>query len=134
MVKPGLSASPACAATRASPNAPSRAKAAARWKCSASRLEHEAPPGEVVISYETYAHVQDEVHCEEHGNIRVRGIAYPVTTYRVVDLKINLAAGDVAIRTQLPNLRLELKPHLMSADERGQAIAALRQAIERLSN
>ncbi|MFY9952634.1 PAS-domain containing protein [Bradyrhizobium sp.] len=100
----------------------------------ASRLEHEAPPGEVVISYETYAHVQDEVHCEEHGNIRVRGIAYPVTTYRVVDLKTNLAAGDVAIRTRLPNLSLELKPHLMSADERDQAIAALRQAIERLSN
>jgi class 3 adenylate cyclase len=59
----------------------------------ASRLEHEAPPGDVVISYETYAHVQDEIHCEEHGNIRVRGIAYPITTYRVVDLKTNLAAG-----------------------------------------
>ena len=78
--------------------------------------------------------MQDEIHCEEHGNLRVRGIAYPVTTYRVVDLKTNLAASGVAIRTQLPNLRLELKPHLMSADERDQAIAALRQAIERLSN
>ena len=91
-------------------------------------------PGDVVISYETYAHVQNEIHCEEHGNIRVRGIAYPVTTYRVVDLKTNFAAADVAIRAQLPHLRLELEPHLMSADERDQAIAALRQAIERLSN
>ena len=100
----------------------------------ASRLEHEAPPGEVVISYETHAHVQDEIHCEEHGNIHVRGIAYPVTTYRVIDLKANLAAGDVAIRTQLPHLRLELEPHLMSADERGQAAAALRQALDRVSN
>ena len=70
----------------------------------ASRLEHEAPPGDVVISYETYAHVQDEIHCEEHGAIQVRGIAYPVTSYRVVDLKANLAAGEVAIRTQLPHL------------------------------
>lgn len=100
----------------------------------ASRLEHEAPPGEVVISYETYAHVQDEIHCEEHGALRVRGIAYPVTSYRVVDLKTNLAAGDVAIRTQLPHLRLELEPHLMSMDERSQAAAALRQALERVSN
>ena len=87
-----------------------------------------------MISYETYAHVQDEIHCEEHGAIQVRGIAYPVTTYRVVDLKANLAAGDVAIRAQLPHLRLELEPHLMSADERGQAVAALRQALDRLSN
>jgi Adenylate and Guanylate cyclase catalytic domain len=99
----------------------------------ASRLEHEAPPGEVVISYETHAHVQDEIHCEEHGNIRVRGIAYPVTTYRVVDLKTNLAAGDVAIRAQHPHLRLELEPHLMSTDERDQAAIVLREALDRLS-
>ena len=100
----------------------------------ASRLEHEAPAGEVVISYETYAHVRDEIHCEEHGAIQVRGIAYPVTSYRVIDLKANLAAGDVAIRTQLPHLRLELEPHKMSADERGQAAAALRQALDRVSS
>jgi PAS domain S-box-containing protein len=100
----------------------------------ASRLEHEAPPGDVVISYETYAHVQNEVHCEEHGNLRVRGIAYPVTTYRVVDLKANLAAGDVAIRAQHPHLRLELEPHLMSPDERDQAAIVLREALDRLSS
>ena len=100
----------------------------------ASRLEHEAPPGDVVISYETYAHVQNEVHCEEHGNLRVRGIAYPVTTYRVVDLRANLAAGDVAIRAQHPHLRLELEPHLMSADERVKAAIVLREALERLSS
>ncbi len=99
----------------------------------ASRLEHEAPPGEVVISYETYAQVRDEIQCEEHGNLRVRGIAYPVTTYRVVDLKTNLAVGDVAIRTQLPHLRLEVEPHLMSAEERDQAATALRLALDRLS-
>jgi PAS domain S-box-containing protein len=100
----------------------------------ASRLEHEAPPGEVVISYETYAHVQDEIHCEQHGALQVRGIAYPVTSYRVVDLKSNLAAGDVAIRAQLPHLRLELEPHLMSADERDQAATTLRRALDRLSS
>jgi len=100
----------------------------------ASRLEHEAPPGEVVISYETYAHVQDEIQCEEHGAIQVRGIAYPVTCYRVIDLKSNLAAGDIAMRTHLPHLRLDLEPHLMSPDERKQALGALREAVNRLSN
>ena len=100
----------------------------------ASRLEHEAPPGEVVISYETYAHVKDDIHCEEHGNIRVRGIAYPVTTYRVIDLKANLALADAAIRAQLPHLRLEFEPHLMSAEERDRAAATLRQALDRLSS
>jgi class 3 adenylate cyclase len=36
----------------------------------ASRLEHEAPPGGILISYETYALVKEEVRCEEMGRIR----------------------------------------------------------------
>ena len=59
----------------------------------ASRLENEASPGSVLISYETFAHVKDEIDCEEQGQISVRGIAYPVTTYRVVDLKENIASA-----------------------------------------
>ena len=93
----------------------------------ASRLEHEAPPGSVLISYETYAHVRDEIHCEEHGSIRVRGIAYPISAYRVVDLK-----NEPDIQSQLPHLKLELDPRLMSDDERAQAEATLRQALDRL--
>ena len=48
----------------------------------ASRLEHEAPPGGVLISFETYAHVKDVVACEARGNVQVKGIAEPVATYR----------------------------------------------------
>src|SRR5688572_9484210 len=58
----------------------------------ASRLEHEAQPGEVLISYETFAHVDDEIECEERGQIRVRGLAYPVVTYRVAGVKEDAAA------------------------------------------
>jgi len=97
----------------------------------ASRLEHEAPAGSILISYETHAHVRDEIHCEEHGNIRVKGIAYPVTTYLVMDLKSNLPAPE-PIQTQLPHLKLELESHLMSDDDRAQAEATLRQALDRL--
>jgi adenylate cyclase len=52
----------------------------------------------------------------------------------MIDLKSNLAAGDIAVRTHLPHLRLDLEPHLMSPDEREQALAALRKAVDRLSN
>ena len=51
----------------------------------ASRLEHEASPGGVLISFETYAHVKDEVLCEERGRVRVKGILEPVATYSVSD-------------------------------------------------
>jgi class 3 adenylate cyclase len=37
----------------------------------------------VLISYETHAHVKDEIYCEEHGPIRVKGIACPIAPYGV---------------------------------------------------
>jgi class 3 adenylate cyclase len=100
----------------------------------ASRLEHEAPAGGVLISYETYAHVKDEIHCEERGEIRVKGLAYPVATYAVVDLKSRLAVSRSAICTELPHLKIEVRPELMMAHERDQAVAALREAANQLAN
>jgi len=100
----------------------------------AARLEHEAPPGEVLISYETFAHVRDEIQCEERGQIHVRGLAYPVATYSVVGLKPESTAAAGVVHADLPHLRLEIEPERMSADERRQAATALRRALEVLGN
>jgi PAS domain S-box-containing protein len=100
----------------------------------ASRLEHEAQPGGVLISYETFAHVRDEIHCEAKGHIRVKGIAYAVATYNVVALKTDLAMTCGPVRADLPHLRLEVESELMSADERDQAAAALRHALAILTH
>jgi PAS domain S-box-containing protein len=99
----------------------------------ASRLEHEAPPGGILISYETFAHVRDEILCEERGHISVKGIAYPVTTYRAIDLKSNLTDSRRATRAETPHLQLEMRPELMSPAEREQAAVALHDALERLA-
>jgi len=100
----------------------------------ASRLEHEALPGSVLISYETFAHVKDEIQCEERGQIHVRGIAYPVGTYAVVPLEADPRPGGSHVHTELPHLKLEADPDLMSAEERDQAAAALRQALHRFGH
>ena len=86
----------------------------------------------MLISYETFAQVKDTIHCEELGHVRVKGIAYPIATYRVVDLKANLAETSRAVRTELPHLRLEAEPALMSAEERGAAAKTLREFADRL--
>ena len=96
----------------------------------ASRLEHEATPGGILISYETYAHIKDEVRCEEMGRIKVRGIGHPVATYRVVDLYA--VEETERIRSELPHLKLDADPELMSAEERQQAAALLQDALQRL--
>jgi PAS domain S-box-containing protein len=100
----------------------------------ASRIEHEAPPGNVLISYETFAHVKDAIQCEERGQIRVRGLAYPVDTYAVVALKVDPRSEGGRIHAQLQHFRLEADPELMSAEERDQVAAALRQALHRFGH
>ena len=89
----------------------------------ASRLEHEAPPGRVLISFETYAHVKDDVHCEERGHVQVKGILQPVATYAVLGLRKDAKQASTA------HLRLELDPDRMSDDERKAAADALRRAL-----
>jgi class 3 adenylate cyclase/HAMP domain-containing protein len=99
----------------------------------ASRLEAAAIPGEILISYETYANVRHRIHCEERGQISIKGIAYPVATYQVVDTYENLRTERVFIHEERPNLRLDLDLDAMSADDRGHAAAVLRDALNRLS-
>ena len=89
----------------------------------ASRLEHEAPPGGVLISFETYAHVKDDVRCEERGHVQVKGIAQPVATYAVVGLKQDAERAGTA------HLRLEVDADRMSDDERKSAADMLRRAL-----
>ena len=52
----------------------------------ASRLETQCEPEQILISYETYAHVSDAVDCVEAGEISVKGLAYPVLAYQVKGL------------------------------------------------
>jgi PAS domain S-box-containing protein len=94
----------------------------------ASRLEHEAPPEGVLISYETFAQVKDEIECEERGHIRVKGIAYPVATYAAVALKSNVPTSG-KLRADMPHFQLDIEPEAMSGDEREKAAAALRRAL-----
>ena len=92
----------------------------------ASRLEHEAPPGGVLISFETYAHVKGDLLCEERGHVQVKGIAQPVVTYLIVGLKPD------AEQAGTEHLRLELDADRMSDNERRAAAATLRRALESL--
>lgn len=56
----------------------------------ASRLESNASTDQILITHETYALIKDEIFCEKKDTIYVKGIAYPIHTYEVVDFYENL--------------------------------------------
>ena len=98
----------------------------------AARLEKACPPGEILISYETYAHVKDVVECHLVGQIEAKGFSEPVSTHRVIDLYENLADGMQPIRADLTHVRLDIDVGAMTLEERQEAVTVLRDAIERL--
>jgi hypothetical protein len=57
-----------------------------------------------------------------------------VATYGVVDLKVNLGTSPPPLRAELAHLRVEAQPELMSADEREEAVAALRKIADQLAH
>lgn len=98
----------------------------------ASRLEHQSPVGSILTSYETYALIKDEVHCEGRGPMRLKGFVHSIQTYEVIDLIENLGANHRPLRSELPHLRLEFDPGHMSAEEQREASSLLREALARL--
>ena len=95
----------------------------------ASRLEEEAPAGGVLLSFETYAHVRDEISCEEREKIRVKGIAYPIATYLAVAPVEDCHTTEQTVHANMSHFRLDIEPGSMSPDERRQAATALRDAL-----
>jgi hypothetical protein len=98
----------------------------------ASRLEASAEPGEIRITYETYAHVKDEIYCEYGGDIKMRGIAYPIGVYRVIDTYEALGRTRDRIYEEQANLKLRINLDAMSSEETVRAAATLRDALRRL--
>lgn len=99
----------------------------------ACRLEQMAAAGEILISYETYAHVKDQVCCEERGHINVKGMSHPVATYQVMDTYDNLGKGRDLIHEDYNTLKLDIDVEAMSTKERSDAVTVLQRAVDRLS-
>ena len=92
-----------------------------------------AQPGEILISYETYALIKDEICCEERDHINVKGISRPIAIYQVIDAYDNLGKGHDLIHEDHGNLKLDIDLGTMSAEERSHALIILQRTMDRLS-
>jgi adenylate cyclase len=98
----------------------------------ASRLESNATPGQILISYETYTLVRDEISCEGRGQIQVKGIAAPVETFQVIDTFENLDRERGLILEDQPHFKLRIDVDEMSAAERSRTAKSLNNILGKL--
>ncbi len=98
----------------------------------ASRLETAAEPDSILVSGETYALIKDTILAEPAGEIKVKGIAHPISTYRVAGCRGEAAL--TAIEERRPGFRLLLDPGELTAEDIAPARDTLRQALRALES
>lgn len=99
----------------------------------AARLEQGADPDDIILSYETWVHVRDEIICEEVSSIQVKGVAHPVTLFRALDLKSAEERAN-SLAHSAKNFSLFVDPRSMSQEERRKAGKVLSQAMDALKD
>jgi class 3 adenylate cyclase len=95
----------------------------------AQRLESHADVGGILMSYETWVHVQDLVEAEPRGAIQMKGIARNVQTYAV---KARKGAANALSLDHPAGVAIALDPASLEEDERRALAERLLALAERL--
>jgi class 3 adenylate cyclase len=97
----------------------------------AARLEHQADPGGILLSYETYALVRDLVEAEEQPSIEAKGIRREIRPFALRNFLV--AAGQQRfIRFDNDGFSLRIDLDRLSDERRREALDRLSEVMARL--
>jgi PAS domain S-box-containing protein len=91
----------------------------------ASRLENTAQPDQIHISSDTYELIKHEIYCRPVGDVKVKGLAYPIHTFEIVGLMSERQQGPIV--EHAGSFSLDFDPTRLAPEE----AAAARRALER---
>lgn len=98
----------------------------------ASRLETAAGVDQILISEDTFSLIKDVVQCEPNEKITVKGIAYPIMTYAVVDLIEKIQEEQEHIKAQLKGFKLAIDFQKLNYTDKLYAREMLEKAMSQL--
>jgi PAS domain S-box-containing protein len=98
----------------------------------ASRLESAADADEILISQDTFSLIKDVIACKPRSEITVKGIAYPIMTYSVVDLIETLEKEREHIQAHLKGFNLSIDFERLNYTDKLYAREMLQKAISKL--
>ncbi|MEE2950305.1 MAG: adenylate/guanylate cyclase domain-containing protein [Pseudomonadota bacterium] len=94
----------------------------------AARLEQIAEPGGIVLSYETYALVREDVLAEPMEPVRFKGIGRDVVPYRVIMIGQATETGP-SLSRRMPGMTVEIDPDRLGESGRAEAVRTLQDAL-----
>jgi len=98
----------------------------------ASRLESVADTDEILISQDTFALIKDVIACKPKKEITVKGIAYPIMTYSVIDLIETIHREREHIKAHLQGFNLSIDFEKLNYTDKLYAREMLQKAITKL--
>jgi len=98
----------------------------------AARLEQTADVGGIMMSYETYALVQDIVMTEERPSVRAKGIAKEIRVFSVIDSEGALESERRVVRRERPGMKLLIDLDRVAPEQREAIISDLQEAADRM--
>ena len=95
----------------------------------ASRLETAATADHILVSEDTFSLIKDVIACEPNKEITVKGIAYPVKTFTVLDLIETIQEEQEHIKAQLKGFNLSIDFHKLDYSDKLYAREVLEKAM-----
>ncbi|MDH5654993.1 MAG: adenylate cyclase [Spirochaetia bacterium] len=96
----------------------------------ASRLESLAKEDMILISYETYALIKDQIICEKKETYQVKGIAYPVKTFEVKGRIGEVETVRKKITQTIPGLTVILDLNEVAAETAEKELSKIIEQIQ----
>jgi class 3 adenylate cyclase len=100
----------------------------------ASRLETASPPGEILVSHETYSLIKDVILCDDKGMINIKGFSQPVRVYLVRDFRKNIGDKQSYYEQRADGFSMYLDLDKVKNYDQERLIKALLTAAQRLKN
>jgi adenylate cyclase len=100
----------------------------------AARLEQNAEPGGVLLSYETYALVRDHFDADPREPIQAKGISREIATFALRNVYDDLGKDERYVRRDRDGLRVVADLDRLTGDARQAAVADLEQLLSRLKD
>jgi len=97
----------------------------------AARLENQADPGGILLSYETYALVRDMVEAKEQPSIEAKGIRREIRPFAMRNF-LDKTRSDRFINWDSDGLSIRIDLDRVSDENRHEVLDRLTEAIERL--
>ena len=97
----------------------------------AARLESQADPDGILLSYETFALVRDIVHAEERPSIEAKGIRREIRPFALVNY-LDQSGEDRFIRCNRDGVSIRIDLKKLSDENRQEALKQLAEIMERL--